>query len=308
MLLLLSRLMRRLSLHRAMALGRVVGWIWYYLLPLRRSVARHNVARVFGDSIPVAEQKRIVRRSMTHLCYYVIEGLRMPDLTAERSAAWVAREHMERVDALLQRGKGIIAVTAHIGNFDLLGTSQTVRGYPVNAILKDITWKQGQLFWQQVRDATGLGRIAPRRSKERIRELLDQNEIVAFLIDQHMAAHRAMVCSFFGQLAATTPAPVRFAFETGAPIMPIWITRQAKPGYHCIHVEPEFVLETPHRHMEDNIRHNTERLNRIVEGWIRAVPDQWLWFHKRWKVHDAPQGWPVPEQLQHLLPPQGLAR
>ncbi len=301
MLLILSRLMRRLPLAWAMRLGRVAGWVWYYLLPVRRAVARRNVARVFGGQMPQNEQRRVVQRAMTHLCYYVIEGLRMPDMTAERSTMLVDRDHIERVDALLQRGRGIVAVTAHVGNFDLLGTSQTVRGYPVHAILKDITWKQGQLFWEQVRDATGLGRIAPRRSKEHIRTLLQQNQIVAFLVDQHMAAHRAMVCSFFDQLAATTPAPVRFAFETGAPVMPILITRQATPGHHCIHVEPEFILETPYQNLEDNIRHNTERINRIVEGWIRRYPDQWLWFHKRWKVHDAPAGWAVPAELVHLI-------
>ncbi|HET6345165.1 MAG TPA: hypothetical protein VFH51_09535, partial [Myxococcota bacterium] len=74
---------------------------------------------------------------------------------------------------------------------------------------------------------------------------------------------------------------------------------------HRMIFEPELVLETPYESMDANIRHNTERLNRILERWICAYPEQWLWLHKRWKVQDQPQGWDIPASLQHLV---GAAR
>ena len=94
--------------------------------------------------------------------------------------------------------------------------------------------------------------------------------------------------------------------ETGAPILPAVIIRQGNTGRHRLRIEPEFVLETPHADLDDNIRHNTERLNRIIEGWIREAPEQWLWAHRRWKVQDDPSGWHIPESLQRLIPaPKG---
>jgi KDO2-lipid IV(A) lauroyltransferase len=74
------------------------------------------------------------------------------------------------------------------------------------------------------------------------------------------------------------------------------INRQGKTGYHQIRVSPAFDLETPYNDQDRNIRHNTERLNRIIEQWIREAPDQWWWVHKRWKVQDNPEGWDIPEE------------
>ena len=128
-----------------------------------------------------------------------------------------------------------------------------------------------------------------------------RNEIVAFLVDQHLPPHRAIVCEFFGQLAATTPAPTRFALETGAPIFPVTIFRDQKAGYHLARFEPEFKIENQYDDPEKNLWHNTERLNRILEKWIRERPDLYLWVHRRWKVQENPIGWEIRPELQHLL-------
>lgn len=287
MIWLASLFMRQLPLAWAMALGRAAGWIWYYLVPIRCALAKANVRLAFGKTISPGRRNQIVRASLAHMGMYVVEELRLPDLTKERSEALVTTFGLERIDALLARGQGVIAVTAHVGHFDLLGCSQAVRGYPVHAIVKDIASADGQRFWHAVRSQTRLGQIPPRRSKQLITSLLQENQIVAFLIDQHMPPHRAVIADFFQHEAATTPAPVRFAMATGAPIIPIVIVRHPTlHGHHCIHVEPEFLLEAPYGDVAANVLHNTNRLNRIVERWITTWPEQWLWLHRRWKVQD----------------------
>ncbi len=140
--------------------------------------------------------------------------------------------------------------------------------------------------------------IAPQRSKDDIRAVLKRGEIVVFIIDQYMVSYRGIVCEFFGQLASTTPAPTRFALETGAPIVPLWTYRKGRSGAHVLCIEPELVLETPYEDRDANLRHNTERLNRLVESWIRQQPEQWLWLHRRWKVQDNPEGWSIPANLR----------
>lgn len=298
---LLSRFFCALPLPWAMALGTALGRLWFYVLPVRRAVALRQVGWALGPQVGARERRRIVRTSFENLVKFVIEGLRTPILTAATSAQWVARENFAEMDRLLARGKGVVAVTAHVGNFDWLGTSQTVRGYRISAILKDIGWAQAARFWAQARRSTGLGHIAPRGSRDAIVAALGRNEIVAFLIDQHLAPYRSVVCQFFGRLAATTPAPVRFAMQTGAPILPLLILRTGKPGHHVIRMLPEFELQHPYDDAAANLQHNTQRLSDLVEGWVRAYPEQWLWVHRRWKVHERPQGYAVPEHLVHLL-------
>lgn len=285
-----------LPLAWALAVGRACGWLWYWVLPVRLGVARKNLRRVFGASKTSAELRRILRRNVEHWAMYGVEALRLPYLDDARARELVRREGVEHLTAAQARGKGCVAVTAHMGSFDLLACSSAFLGVPVSVVFKDIAWRPARDFLFAVRERTGLRVIPPRGSKEEIRATLARNGFVAFPVDQHMAPFRAIVCEFFGQLAATSPAPARFALETGASVITVHIERDGPSGHHHMKIEP-FELETPHADHEANVRHNTERLNRVIEGWIRSAPDQWLWMHRRWKVHDEPAGWDVPADL-----------
>jgi Kdo2-lipid IVA lauroyltransferase/acyltransferase len=308
---LLSRFFCMLPLSVALAIGRGFGWVWYYLVPIRRSTARQNVRRVLGNELSRREQNRIVRTCFAHLGMYAVESLRAPIMTAELSKKLVERVAFdERLFKSLEGGRGALVFTAHIGNIDMVGYSQSSRGERQHVVVKIIGWKPVQEFIKHVREKTGLLIIPPKNSKDLIKKALSDNEVVSLVVDQHMASHRAIVCEFFGQLASTSPAVARFALETGAPVFPGFIRRVGMTGHHIIEIEPQMVMETPYDDLQANIRHNTERINRHIEGWIRRYPEQWLWLHKRWKVHDDPTGWTIPPHLQHLIgaTPPGLVK
>jgi len=108
----------------------------------------------------------------------------------------------------ITRGKGVIVFSSHVGNVDLAGTSMAIRGVPVSVVAKDMG-AMTRSFVAAVRERTGVILIPPRRSKEQIKELLAANKMVVLIIDQHVAKHRALVCDFFGQRAATSPAPAK---------------------------------------------------------------------------------------------------
>jgi len=287
-----------LPLSWALWIGRSLGRLWYYGIPIRRGVAQRNVARVFEDKLSPREQRRVVRRCFENLGMFGVEVFRLPALSAAQSERFVERHGWHHMEQALQKGKGVIVVTAHMGNYDLAASSQAIRGVPINAVVKQIHWHPARRFILEARERAGLKLIAPRNSKDDIRKSLHQGEIVTFVIDQHILPPRGIVCQFFGQLASTTPAPTRFALETGAPIIPLWIRRTKSVGHHELIIEPEFVLETPHADHNANLRHNTERLNRHIESWIQQEPEQWLWLHQRWKVQDNPEGWSIPGDLQ----------
>ena len=302
-ILLMSKIFCLLPLWLALFIGRCLGWVWYYLIPVRRSIARENVRRVLGRDLTERDQRRIVRRSFENLAMNVIETLRAPIMTKELSTKLVERQGVSNIEAAWSKGKGVLYVLTHIGNVDMIGFSQPGRGLPLHGVVKEIHWAPAQKFIKRVREATGLKLIPPKRSKGQIRDVLAQNEMIGLIVDQNLNPRHAIVCEFFGMLASTSPAPARFGFETGAPILPAVIFRQGNSGHHLLRIEPEFILETPYPELDANIRHNTERLNRIVERWVREAPHQWLWAHRRWKVQDDPSGWEIPESLSHLLTP-----
>lgn len=288
-----SWLLARPPLAWAMGLGRLVGNGWYYLVPVRRRIARENVDHVFGDRRTPSERREIVRRSCQNLAMVGIEVLRLPYDMA-RNESLVAIEGLQHLDAALARGRGVILVCSHAGNIDLLGVSLAVRGYPFQAIVKRASWKALDDFLEATRRQAGSGIIRPAGSRNAFLDALNRNETVLCAIDQHMRPRRGIACSFFGRLASTTPAPTLFALRTGAAILPARLVRTDRPGHHVLHLEPEFHLERPTGEPAADVRHNTERLNRIVERWIEAEPEQWLWHHRRWRVEKHPETWEIP--------------
>jgi KDO2-lipid IV(A) lauroyltransferase len=295
---LISSFLQVLPLAWALRIGRAVGLFWHYIIPIRRPVARENVARVFGTELSLPAQRRIVQRCFENVCMLAVEAFRVPALTRAQSELLVERRNWHILEEALQRGKGVIVVTGHLGNYYLAACAQAVRGVPINVIVKTLHWAPAHRFIFGARERTGLKLIATRGSGDDIRAALQRGEIVVFIIDQHMRPYHGIVCEFFGQLASTTPAPTRFALETGAPIVPLWTYRKGRSGAHVLCIEPELVLETPYDDQDANLRHNTERLNRLVESWIRQQPEQWLWLHRRWKVQDNPEGWSIPAHLR----------
>ncbi|MFK5953960.1 MAG: hypothetical protein QM498_12935 [Desulfobacterium sp.] len=296
MLIFLSRLISFLPLAWAMALGRFIGWIWFYIIPVRKKLAMQNINRALGDELSENEQKKIIQELFSNFCMYIVEVLRIPNMKLAENKKQVQIDGWEHMENALSKGKGVILVATHIDNIDLGGCSMAMRGAPMAVVVKKMG-KSVERFISGVRKNTGVIIVSRKGTKNIVKELLAENKIVTIAVDQHLAKYRSIVCDFFGQWASTTPAPSRFAFETGATIVLAVIQRKEKAGYHHIKVLPPFELETPFPDIDLNIRHNTERLNRIVEQWIRETPNQWWWFHKRWKAHDNPDGWEIPESI-----------
>lgn len=300
MILLLSRLLCAMPAGLALAVGRFFGWFWYWILPVGRAAADRNLRNAYRGELNRFQRRRIVRRCMDIQAIGGVELLRAVEYTREQSLKYIHQTGMEHVDRALEQGKGCIVVTSHVGSIDLMAYSQTILGFPIHGVVKNIQWKPAQAFVRAVREHTGLGMISPRGSRDVIRQTLANNEIVAMIIDQHANRYRGIVCEFFGMLASTSPAPARFHFETGAPVVTAVMYRRGNTSHFDMTVEP-FEMERPHGELELDIRHNTERLNAIIEGWIRKDPGQWLWLHKRWKVQDSPEGWKIPGKLRHLV-------
>jgi len=271
--------------------------IWYYVIPIRRSVARANVRRTVGRDLSPRMQRRLLRRSFQRQGMYVMEVLRLPILTRELSEELVEHQNFELIDAALAQGKGAILVASHMDNVDLAGCSMSVRGLPMTVVAKQVSWKPGAEFIVAVREATGVTLIPTRRSTAMIQQLLAENKIVTLVIDQHLKQRHAIVCRFFDQLVSTSHAPARFAAEADVPLLAGVAYRKGMSRYHVLRVE-NVGLEHPYDDAVENVRHNTERINRIVERWIREFPEQWLWPHRRFKVQDDPRGWEIPPALR----------
>ena len=188
----LSLLFRCLPRRAAHAAGAVLGWIWYYLIPVRRSVARANLRLAVPDKSE-KERRKIARGCFVHLARCAVEFLRLPGLNRKKVDKLLEHTGWEHYRQAMEKGRGVIVVTAHFGNFDLLAGAQAVRGLPLHILTREQHLSGFNRYWMSVRAKLGVGMLPVKKSALRIHRLLKDGKVVAMVIDQHAPKGRGVV-------------------------------------------------------------------------------------------------------------------
>ena len=274
---------KRLSVKSLAAYGQKLGTLTLYLLKKRRKIALNNLTLALGREKSKKEIEQICRGSFKNIGMNIMEisrGLDFEDGYLKKMATFDGREHL---DHALKGGKGVIALTAHLGNFPLMSVRLVNEGYPLSLIARDPENPKVAKMITSFRDDAGIESIPdkPRRAcVSKCLEALERNRILFLQIDQNAPATECWV-DFFGYLVPTFKGPVVFSIRKGTPILPMFIIRNPD-AHHKIIIHPAFELTTTGNTQED-ITSNIARLTKIVEAVIREHPEQWWWVHRRFK-------------------------
>jgi len=263
----------------------LAGKVLYYVLPFRRAVIIDNLRRVFGTAAPAAEIERLAQAHYAHLWRLFTEFLRFRWMSAARRASLVRLENVETLDRALDRGKGVLMLTGHFGNFEV-ATVGVLGNYPhmrnrlhfVRRAIKP-RWLDA-LVTRRFRRA-GFGVMAKRGSLDAILERLAAGDIVVFPFDQHAGPPDGIEIEFFGHPAWTFKSLAIIALATGAPVVPAVGWREPD-GRHVLRFE-EPVPPVENDNVGEEIRRTTRAYNAALEGLILRHPEQWFWVHRRWK-------------------------
>jgi KDO2-lipid IV(A) lauroyltransferase len=247
------------------------------LIPRRRIVK--NLSGAFGRSYSAPAKNGLARGVQENFTRSLIDCfLQLAD--PERARRKVAIEGLDNLEAARAKGKGVIALGAHIGNFVLVGTRLGLEGYRVSTLfrmpederLRMVIERQLPFFHQQVIPAR------PRRAAiRRIAGALKQNEIVCILGDNLKKGK--VETSLFGQRVHTARGPVSLALRTGAALVPMYLVRNYDGKLRLV-IEPELLLIRNGSVYED-VSGNTHRIVGYLEGLIGRYPDQWNWLTVR---------------------------
>jgi Kdo2-lipid IVA lauroyltransferase/acyltransferase len=199
---------------------------------------------------------------------------------------------IEHLDHALAAGKGVIAFSAHIGNFTLIGPKMSACGYAFNMLVKDPRYTGVAEAFHIIQEGQGGKFIYVEPWEKALRQILAslrKNEVVCMLADEKKTKSDIFV-DFFGYPAPTAPGPAVLSLRTGAPLLPVFIIR-GDDGHHHIHIGPllEFVLNGDRT---SDIHTIVASYTRIIEDFIKRYPDQWFWINDRWnkKVRDSVLG------------------
>jgi Kdo2-lipid IVA lauroyltransferase/acyltransferase len=275
-----------LPLSWALAIGRGLGWVYGNVIRYHRKEALDALQRAFPGQ-PVSELKGIRSRMYRNLGMNLVELCRLPratDTYLSGHIGWVNEEHVRNA---LAGGKGLIALTGHIGNWDLLCTVTPRRGYPLTIITKDIKNAAVNEFWMNLRHRYGLKYVPAHNSYRECLKTLKRNESVGFILDQNMTRDEGIFVDFFGRSACTSPGLAFMSAQSGAPVVPVWIVR-CEGGRHEVHFLPP--IEPPPDRKPETVREYTQKYTAVLEQIIRQQPDQWIWIHRRWRTQPPGAG------------------
>ena len=270
-------------------IGAAIGTAAYYVVWPERRRALEHLAIAFGSEKTEAERRRIARASFAHLGMCFVEFVNFERMR-DRLGATVELADRAAIDACLARGKGLIWVTGHLGNWEILASYMGAReGFKVNAVSRAAYDPRMQALLVRMRAQCGVRSIErgdPRATRELI-GVFRRNEVLAMLIDQDTKVQGVFV-DFFGRPAWTPVAAAALAYKMDAPVLVGFIERLPSLRHRITFSGPVALPRTGDA--QEDLRLATAEFTRRIEAQIRRVPEQWVWMHRRWKRRPGAAG------------------
>lgn len=279
-LLALHQMAKRVPLPMLYRISTQLGKMAYRLSRRYRMVAERNLRLAYGDSLSEVERRQLGQQVFIHFAKSLMEFLVGDGLSPEDIRRMVTITGEEHLQWCVQQGKGTLIVTAHYGNWEIAARFLTqCRGYTLNVVARDADDSVTTVLVNRIREQGGY-RVFPKGQAVRATlQALKRNELVALLPDQNAGD---VFVPFFGYLAGTVAGPALLALRTGAPILPVFCTRQPDDTYLFEILSP-FTVQ-PSGDKERDVTEAMTRITAIIEQQVRKYPSQWLWLHNRWKT------------------------
>jgi len=262
-----------------------LGNLAYFILWKFRQSILENLNRAFGKKKTSKEIEKIAKIVATNLFREFFVLIKSINFSSELWKERITIEGKENLDHALSLGRGVIGLSAHLGNFAILGGRLANEGYNLKTIIKDPTDPGMAAIFKDIRDRQGQKSIPAEPVKVCLRETLmslRRNEIVLFVADENRSPRRGGIfVDFFGSPAATVTGPAVLTLRTNAPIVPLFIIRQQN-GRYKIRIDPAIDLERSGNNKEDIISF-TAKFTKIIETYVSQYPDQWMWINERWR-------------------------
>jgi KDO2-lipid IV(A) lauroyltransferase len=263
----------------------LAGKLIYHLLPIRRRIVLSNLRRVFGGFVPETEIRKLAQAHYAHLLRLVGEFLTFPWLSPAQRAARVLVENIEAILRPYARGKGVLVLTGHLGNWEV-ATAAGIASFPqyrgrFHFVRRTLhPWWLDAMVTRRFRRA-GFEVLPKKGSLDAILQRLAAGDAVVFVFDQHATKSDGILVDFFGHPAGTFRSLAVIALATGAPVVPAASWREPD-GRHVLRFEEALpVIEC--EDVNAAIRRNTQAYNAALERLVLRHPEQWFWVHRRWK-------------------------
>ncbi|MGA1823568.1 MAG: lysophospholipid acyltransferase family protein [bacterium] len=262
-----------------LAIGQALGIMAYVIDRKHRLLIIHNLKLAFPDK-SIVWRRSVARDNFRNFGMLVLEFFQISRLSKDTMQSILQFEGEEYIQSALSKGKGVILLSAHTGNWELAGAGMSLVGLPINVVVKGIRNPYINDIITIQRENAGTKIINRRNGIKGIVKALRNNEIVCFLVDQAALKRNGMRLNFFNHPAWTNIGVIVLALKYNPTIIPTFALRDGT-RHRLVFQKPFELIRTDN--FKADIRENALRMNKVVEGIIREYPSQWFWMHNRWK-------------------------
>lgn len=263
-------------------LGKGFGWLVFKLAKKERDKTTKNIRIAFSQTMTWNQAEQLAQSVWIRLGWNLFEVARWIPMTQEEIVSQVVRVHgWEHMEKALARQKGVLILSAHLGNWELMGGYFAAKT-PTAAVAQNlydsrfdelVTWMRSEkLQIPMIKRGLALRGIL---------EALKNNNAICALVDQDTGQDGVFV-PFFGRSTWTQSGVARIAYKTEAALVPAFVVRGAD-GCFELFIEPEIEVQRT-ANAEKDILETVRRYTEVIETYVKTYPDQWMWMHERWKT------------------------
>jgi len=272
----------------ALKAGETLAIIVYNLSSRHRRITLDNLKTAYKD-IDEKRREEFAKSSFKNLGRVAAEFSRMTSYDRDFIKGIIDVEGWENFENAIKKGKGIVFLTGHLGNWELMAYSQSLRGYPCNIIARPLDNPAVEQFVQKQRSFAGNKVIAKKSALKDIIQCLRNKEYVGILLDQNVAQQEGIFVDFFGKIACTSFGLAMLALKTDITIIPVFLVYTGNGRYKQLIGKEIEIQKTGD--FEYDMAYNTALFTKVIESYIRQYPEQWFWAHRRWKTQPKEMKW-----------------
>jgi KDO2-lipid IV(A) lauroyltransferase len=253
------------------------AWITFRLLWRYRVRMEENVETALGATIlSAADRKALVWKAWENFARGVLETCAVMHLSREAIASSISVEGEEHLKQALAKGKGVLALSAHLGAFTMIGPRVAAGGYPFSCVVKQPKDEHFARCLDDYRARLGMRTISAKPRKEAVRRILKslrENRVVMVIADEFKSGD--VTVDFMGQPSPAPRGPATLALRTGAAALPVFSIWRPDGSLGLL-IEPE-IAPVRLEDLEKSVAATTARFTRHLESAIRRYPEQWNW-------------------------------
>lgn len=279
----------------------------YALSGKHRNIAVENILMANPPIVrSTAEAHELARKTFEHFALSFIHALYIPRLIRLKHKKHIHFENLEIIDKALKEGRGAILVSGHLGNWEIGISELALKGYPLHIVAFQQANPHLNKILNRFRESCKWNIISTKGAMKQSEDLLKQGKAIVLLIDQ-TGRDEGVEVEFFGRTAPAMWGPANLHLKTGAPIIPfgtIFTTKtellppairarfafgrpvgQSSQRIHYTIKVGNIIDYLPTGNKDADIKNLTQIYLNEIEKIIRLAPEQWIWFHRRWKKY-----------------------